>query len=65
MKIKEQEIRDYYRKEKDFEIELERNKFNSKLESMKSQFKVEYERQFRVNRFFKISLKIYLNFFKI
>jgi hypothetical protein len=47
VKLKEQGIREHYRKEKELEVELEKAKFNSKIDAIKMQFKTEYEKQYK------------------
>ena len=47
-KIKELLLSEHYKRLKEFEIEKERVKFASKIDNIKSQYKAEYDRQYRV-----------------
>jgi hypothetical protein len=47
-KYKESQLHEIYRKEKETEVERERNRFYSKIDTIKAQLKMEYEREFRV-----------------
>ncbi len=60
-KYKESRLHEIYQKEKEAEVERERNRFLSKIDTIKAQLKQEYEREFKVknDKFVKLKKKIH------
>ncbi len=52
MKKREKELIEKFDKEKDNLVNIERGKFDSKIDSIKSQFKAEFERLLKVRSSF-------------
>jgi hypothetical protein len=51
-KHKERQLHEIYQREKHIELELERNRFMSKIDTIKMQLKSEFDREFRVTAVF-------------
>ena len=49
LKHKEAELNDFFKRERDMQVEKERKKFSEKLESIKAQLKKDYDRLLRVS----------------